>query len=302
MTSRTLLSALGASLLLSTGSNAQEELLPDNNVPNPQFDFLRGGVTRTGEMDLDSGPGDLTVTRYDFRAILSRPISLLEGLTMVPMFNYEVTTLDFSGTSGFPIHDEGLHSASLSAFFIQNFNDSPWFAVAWTRAELATDYQGISSDSFTFDTALGLFYKINPCFTLGLGFTVTNLNGDSEIFPGINFDWAPTENFRIGIYGPNAVATYRMNDNWNISLEGQPGGGNWNISDDLGQSRTIQLDSYWVGLDTHHRISGEFWISAGLGYTFGNEIEIRDNRGGNSAGSEMEGAPLARVTLRLREW
>ncbi len=301
MTSRTLLPAIGAGLILSLSSNAQE-LLADKTVPNPQFDFLRGGATRTGEMDLDSGPGELTVSRYDLRAILSRPIPLWEGLTLVPMFNYEVTTLEFSGATGFPIHDEGLHSASLSAFFIQNFADSPWFAVAWSRAEMATDYQGISSDSFTFDTALGLFYKFNSCFTFGLGVTATNFNGDTELFPGINFDWAPTENFRMGIYGPNAVATYRINNNWNVSLEGQPGGGNWNISDDFGQSRTIQLDSYWVGLDTHHRISGELWISAGLGYTFGNEIEIRDNRGGNSAGSEMGGAPLARVTLRLREW
>lgn len=301
---KNLLPCLNACLLVSTVSQAQEtESIEIENMEIPQFDFMRVGVTQTGDMDLDGNSGDLSVSRFELRSLLSAPIPLWEGMSMIPMFAYAATSLDFSGTGPYPIHDEDLHSASLQSFFIQDFANSPWFGFAWTRAEMATDFQGIQNEDFTFDVAAGAFYRFSDSFTLGFGVTVTNLNGDTQVFPGINFDWAPYEDVRIGIYGPNLLATYNISESWYLSLDGQPGGGNWNIRDDAGKSRTIQLDSYWIGLSTHHRLASELWLSAGVGYTFGNEIEIRGNRGdGPSFSNEMDGAPFAQIGLSLRKW
>jgi len=269
----------------------------------PQFDFLRATFTQTGDMDLDGNPGDLSVTKYQATAFLSKPLALTQDLTMIPLFSYGVTQLDFSGTGAFPIQDEDLHSASLSAIFIQDFRNTPWFGFGWTRAEMATDYQGLSGDDFTFDVALAVGYRVSDTFTIGAGFVVTNLNGDEEIFPGINFNWKPSDDFTLALFGPNLLARYDVNESWYLSLDGTPGGGNWNINDAAGQSRTIQLDSYWLGLNTNHRIAGELWISAGIGYTFGNEIEIKGNHGnGPSFSREMDGAALAQISLSLRSW
>ena len=94
-----------------------------------------------------------------------------------------------------------------------------------------------------------------------------------------------------------------FSENWNISLDGTPGGGDFNIRDTAGSSRTIQLDSYWMSVNTHHRIVGELWFNAGVGYTFGNEIEVQSNNGSNPSFSrEMDGAPLAQIGLSLRKW
>lgn len=293
------LPAFALSLATPGAAYAQEILRGDM----PQFDFLRTEVTGTGGMDIDGNSGDLSVFNYDARVILSRPIDLFDGLKMIPVFSYELTQLDFDGTGPFPIHDEDLHSASLQSFFIKSFDNSPWTAIGWTRAELASDFQGIAEEDFTFDIAAGVAYRFNDCFMLGFGFAVLDLNGDERIFPGINFDWSPTENFRLGLYGPNFRAAYDFSDDWFVSLTGNPGGGVWNINDDFGRSRSIDLDSYFVGLNTHHRIGGAWWFNAGLGYTFANEIEIRGNRGGGPSFSrEMDGAPYARIGLSLREW
>jgi hypothetical protein len=304
MTPAILLRHLGVCLLVSGLSHGQDiDPVEIENVDIPQFDIMRGAATQTGDMDLDGNPGDLSITKFEIRSLLSAPIQLWDGMSMIPIFSYNLTSLDFSGTGPFPLHDEDLHSASLHSFFIQDFGSSPWFAFAWTRAELATDFQGIQNEDFTFDVALGAFYRFSDTFTLGFGVAVTNLNGDTEFIPGVNFDWAAGENLRIGVYGPNLLATYNLSDSWYLSLSGEPGGGSWNIRDDAGNSRTIQLDSYWLALNTHHRLAGDLWLSAGVGYTFGNEIEIRSNRGGGASFSnEMDGAPLARIALSLRKW
>ena len=277
MSRKTLVPALGAALLVSTNSYAQEATLRDSL---PAFDALTATFTQTGDMDLDNGPGDLSISKYEATAFLSEPISLTQDLTLIPLFSYGVTELDFDGTgAGFPIQDEDLHSASLSAIFVQDFRNTPWFGIGWTRAEMATDYQNIGSEDFTFDVALGVGYRVNDTLTIGAGFVVTNLNGDEEIFPGINFIWKPCEKFTAGVFGANVLVRYDVNECWYVSLDGTPGGGNWNIKDAAGDSRTIQLDSYWLGLNTHHRIAGELWLSAGVGYTFANEIEVRGNYG-----------------------
>lgn len=304
MTLKKPLPQLGACLLLSTLSHAQEiESVEIENLDAPHFDIVRVAATQTGGMDLDGNPGDLSITKFEVRSLLSAPIPLWEGMSMIPMFSYSATLLDFSGTGSFPLHDEDLHSAALQSFFIQDFANSPWFGFAWTRAELATDFQGIQNEDFTFDIVVSAFYRFSDSFTLGFGVAVTNLNGDNWIFPGINFDWVASEKLRVGVYGPNILATYNLSDSWYVSLDGQPGGGSWNIRDDAGNSRTVDLDSYWLALNSHHRLAGVLWLSAGVGYTFGNEIEIRGNRGsGPSFSNEMDGAPLARIALSLHKW
>ena len=288
-----------AGLLLPSATYAQESF----RDILPPFDFLTATLTQTGDMDIDGNPGDLSVTKAQLTAFLSEPISLTTDLTMIPMFSYGFTELDFSDTGAFPIEDEGLHSASLSAIFVQDFRNTPWFGIGWARAEMATDYQGISGDDFTFDVALGVGYRVNDTFTVGAGFVVTNLNGDEEIIPGINFIWKPCDAFTLALFGPNLLARYDINECWYVSLDGTPGGGNWNISDAAGDSRTIELESYWIGLNTHHRIAGEFWFSAGLGYAFANEIEDKGNHGnGPSFSRDMDGAALAQVAFTLRSW
>jgi hypothetical protein len=299
MTSKPFAFALAAWLLLPAATYAEESLRDSLG----SSDFLRTTFTQTGAMDIDGNSGDLSITKFQATAFLSKPIALTPDLTMLPMFSYGITQLDFSGTGPLPIEDEGLHSASLSAIFTQDFRNSPWFAMGWTSAEMATDYQGLSGDDFTFDVALGMGYRVSDTLMISAGFVVINLNGDEEIFPGINFSWKPCDAFSLALFGPKLLARYDINDSWYISLNGTPGGGSWNIDDSTGQSRTIELDSYWIGLNTHHRITGEFWVSAGIGYTFANQIEIKGNHGnGPSLERDMDGAALAQISLSLRSW
>ncbi|WP_411827424.1 DUF6268 family outer membrane beta-barrel protein [Luteolibacter sp. AS25] len=305
-----LLGSVCVSALLSTAAHSGEQmsvaepeiLKAETRFDLPPFDLGRISFLQTGDMDFEGSDGDLSLTTYGFRSFFTEPIELAEGLVYIPMLSYYATSLNFDDADAFPLHDEDLHAVSLHSFFIKTFRNSPWFGTAWNRVEFATDYQSPGSDSLTFDGAIGVGYKFNDNLSIALGGAVTGINGDVEFFPGINFDWKATENLRMGLYGPNFLATYTVTEKWNLSVRGEPTGGNWVFRDDDGKSRTIDLSSYGLGLYTEHNLYGNLWLTAGGGYTFGNEIERRSNGGGNSITSDLDGAPYMQIALGLRRW
>jgi len=281
----------------------QATLIAQNSTTVSPFENLvyQTSFTQTGKMDLDGANGDLSFSIIEASATRSRPMQILGGISVLPSLSYELTQLNFD--SAVPLNNEDLHSTALQAIFIKNFEQSRWQAFGWTRAELASDYQGIASEDFTFDLAAGAGYQFNDQLMVGFGLVAINLNGDDAIFPGLTINWTPCDHFSLNLFGPNFTAKYVLSDNWHLTLTGQPGGGEWNIRDNLGQSRTLDLDSYLVGLNTNHRISGDLWFNAGLGFTVANEIAVRGNRGGAADYvRDLDGAPYAQVGLTLKSW
>ncbi len=296
MTATFAASAVSLGCLLSAAAQPEQPLIPG-------FDFLKVAGVHSGDMDLDDDEGSLAVSRFELRMLLSRPISPLEGLSIIPVLNYEFTSLDFNGTvSGFPIRDEDLHSISLSSFFIQTIGETPWFLLGWTRAEMGTDFQHIDGDDFTFDVALGAGYRFNDSFMIGIGGVILNLNGDTESIPGIFFDWIVSDTVRVGLYGPKFLATYAPDDCWEFSLRGDPGGGDWNIRFQNGESRQIDLSTYRAGLYVNRSITDNMSIEAGVGMTVGNEIEIKRTGGGDRFDRDLESGWYGEIGLRLKEW
>lgn len=288
----------------STVATTTTESVADTLMPSaiPGLDVARLGATYAGDMDFETGPGSLDVTRFQFSTLLSKPISPMRGLNILPMFDYKATLLDFDGVRpGYPIGDEDLHSLSLSAVALSMRDDTRWVYAGYARAELASDFQDIGGDDFTFDLAGGVGYRFTDSFMLGVGVAVINLNGDEQFYPGINFDWIVNEQVRIGAYGPLFLATYTPHQDWFFSVRGENGGGVWNISDRRG-SESIDLTTYNISLNANRRLTGKFWLSAGAGMTFGNSIELTKPDGGRIYNEELDSGFFTQVSLRLMAW
>ena len=234
---------------------------------------------------------------------MSKPIAPADGLTILPFFEYEATDLDFNDTpAALPIGDEDLHSLNLSAFAISMREGSPWIYGGWARAELATDFQDVGEDDFTFDLGGGAGYRFNEKFTLGFGAVVLNLNGDTQFYPGIGFDWMVNDQVRVGLYGPTFIAAFSFDENWLFSLRGDAGGGIWNIRDEGGQSHSIDLSSYRLGVYASRRLSGNFWLTAGAGATVGNDIRLTEPDGDRLFKQDMDAGLFAQIALRMKAW
>ncbi|HEX7260434.1 MAG TPA: DUF6268 family outer membrane beta-barrel protein [Luteolibacter sp.] len=293
------ITAPAAFLLGSLVSTSAQLVLPSL----PELDAARTNVNHSGGMDFEDDSGSLDVSRFELRALLSRPIAVMENVSILPTFDYKATALDFDGApAGFPIGDETLHSISLSAFAVSMRQGSPWLFGAWARAEMASDFQHVGNDDFTFDVAGGAGYRFNEKFLLAAGGAVANLNGDTKFYPGITFDWVVSDCVRVGMYGPVFLATYKPDENWEFGFRGDSGGDVWNIRDSGGASRSIDLTSYRFGLFASHRLTGELWLMAGVGATFGNEISLTRPDGDEFFDQELDSGLFGQIGLRLKTW
>lgn len=269
----------------------------------PEVDVARAAFSYAGDTDFDGGAGSLEVSRFEIRTLLSKPIKPVTDLTVLPFFDYEATNLDFNDTAaGFPIGDEELHSLSLSTFAIYTPQGSPWIYGGWARAEMATDFQDVGGDDFTFDLAAGAGYRFSDTFLLAVGGAVANLNGDVTFYPGISFDWIVSDQVRIGLYGPIFNAAYTPDKDWQFSFRGEPGGDVWNIRDTGGKSRSIDMSSYRVGLFACRRLADNLWLTAGAGATVGNEITLTRPDGDKIADQDLETGMFGQIAVRLRTW
>src|SRR5512137_1253076 len=143
----------------------------------PNIDAARIAFTYADDMDFDDIDGSLSISKFDIISALSRPITVAGDIMLLPLVQYDWTGLDFDGAdAAFPIGDEDLHSVSLHLAGLKLNKGSPWFYGGWARAELASDFQHINGDDFTFDIAGGVGYRFSDRFTLAAGAAVLNLN------------------------------------------------------------------------------------------------------------------------------
>jgi hypothetical protein len=294
---------LACILAACAGEPAAAPLIPaENKLPN--IDVARAVFTHADDMDFDDLDGGLSISEFDFISALSRPITAAGDIKLLPFVQYGWTGLDFDGTdAAFPIGDEDLHSVSLHLAGMKFDQSSPWFCGGWARAELASDFQHIDGDDLTFDIAGGVGYRFSDSFMLAAGAAVLNLNGDIWVCPGINFDWVVNDAIRIGIYGPISLVSYAPREDWKFSLRGMPGGGTWNITDDFGDSKSIDLSSYQVGAFASRRLSGKLWLTAGAGMTIFNNIEYSDPDGDDKVFDEdMDSGLFGQISLSLKAW
>ena len=269
----------------------------------PGLDFIKASASYAGGMDLDDTDGELETYTLEAKSVLSGPLTPMNDLTLLPMIQYKATRLNWKDTpAGFPIEDEDVHSIALSTYALYNQTGSPWLFGGWARAELATDFQHINDDDVTFDVVVGAAYQFSDNLTFGLGVAGINLNNDEEYLIGPVLDWKISDTFRVSILGPDAVASYTPSEDWEFSLRGYTAGDEWNIRDAAGDSTTLDLDSYRVGLFADRRLTGDLWLRVGGGVTLMNEIEIKSPHGDRFYKDDLDEGWFGEIALRLNVW
>lgn len=262
----------------------------------PGYDFIKGSASYAGGMHFDESDQEMQLWQFEARSIIAPPINLSEEFTIVPVAQYKATLMDLESSH------EDLHSFSLSSFFAYNAKGSPWIFGGWLRAEYASDLNRSTSDAFSFDVIAGAAYKFSDNLTIGLGAAAINLNNDEEFYVGPAIDWKINECFRVGLFGPNAVASYTPDENWVFSIRGDASGDEWTLSAADGSNAILDLDSYRVGLFADRRLTGDLWLRVGGGVTVANSLEVKTTGGDRIEKDDLDEGWFGEISVRLDIW
>ncbi|MFT4177178.1 MAG: DUF6268 family outer membrane beta-barrel protein [Luteolibacter sp.] len=265
-------------------------------------DAARFTAAYHGEMGFDDG-GGMTVERYQLRALLSHPIRPVSDLVLLPVFTYEQTRLDFDrAPAGQPFGDEDLHLLSVKTSARYTPAGSPWEVSGSLTANFATDFEHLDGDDVTFDAIAQVGYRWREDLLVGFGVGVLEINGALEVWPGPVVEYTPSESFAAGLHGPNFQVIAVPNERWEFSLKGNLNGGEWNVEGAGGESRTIDFNSYRVGLYADRHLFGEVWLSAGAGVTLFNNIKYTETNGHRIYREDLDSGWFGQIALRVKTW
>ncbi len=276
----------------------------------PGFDGTAVEFTYAANMEFDTIPGSLQITEFRIRSLLSQAISLTGDWTIISAFDCKATVLHFDQvpTSIF-FNKDNLHTFNvypftmdLSTLALSARDDSPWIYGAWADARLSTDFRRVGSQNLTFLFAAGAAYRFHDCFTLGLGGAVTNINDDLKFHPGIVLDWMITNQVHLGVWGPDWIASYILDEDWQFGFYGESSSDFWNISNKGGQPLSIALSSYRIGTFASRRVTGQIWLRVGAGVALANEFQLNDSNGDKIVKQTPNHSVFGQISLTIRSW
>ena len=276
----------------------------------PGFTDTTLEFTHVPNMDFDTIPGGLQVTELEIRSLLTQPSSPLGDFTIIPAFDFKATVLHFNQVPTSILFDEdNLHTFNvypftidLSTLVLSAREASPWIYGAWAGARLSTDFRSISGENLNFLFAAGAAYRFHDRFTLGLGGAVTNINDNLKLHPGLGLDWMITHQVHLGVCGPDWLASYIPDRNWQLGFCGESTSDFWNISDKQGQPLAIELSSYRIGAFASRRITGQLWLRASAGVSLANEFQLNDSNGDKIVSQTPNSRFFGQISLTIRSW
>lgn len=306
-----------AATLLATASLpiAAQELVGEPTIPRDLrpvdivsfIDATSLNATLTPGIGLEGlAGGELDYFQSSLTTFFSPPVEFTENLVWVPMFRYEFTELDPSGTALGPltgIFDHSLHQLSIANAIVYDTH-SRWYHGLYLEPGLFSDFEQVDSRDFFLSAALASAYRVNDCLLVGVGVYGSDLTNDPWFIGGPGFVWTPDENWLITYYGPRFIARRELGDNLRLGVEAGWNGGKWNI-EHRREAYKLEVDSFRVGALAKQRIYGELWAEFAVGYTFTNEVTL-STPGGTEVRPDLLGeadsAPYFSLTLSVNRW
>lgn len=245
------------------------------------------------ELGLDGAPGGLEMWEARVVAPLAKFGSdeLLVGLSL----GYELRGFQLNGA--IPIDTE-LHALEAQVAMRWAPEDSRWWGLGFVTPGLATDFDDVTSDSFSL-TALAIAgYKWNDSLDFAGGVVMTYDLGEVKVYPALGFIWEPSPEFIVQATPPIVAIGWRPSDTWTLALVTYPAGGGWTTGTGEDEVRQIDLSLWRVALSLEKKMSNRLSFSVRAGVSFGGELELRDAQERVLRDTDLDTAPFAAAALK----
>ncbi|MBT8037294.1 MAG: hypothetical protein KJO21_07085 [Verrucomicrobiae bacterium] len=251
----------------------------------------------SSEVDFDAAAGGFSYQRLELDVPLMAPRYANPCNALILSAGYETTRLD---TDTF-LSDMELHDFRLNVRWIYREPGSQWSWTARLSPGLASDGEGVDGDDFSLNGQMGFRYRKSSHFAWLGGVVFFNNSLETRVYPGIGFQWRPSDDFQVSWAGPSLKASWQPDEDWLWLAQISPAGGYWNVEDRVG-SFDVKLRSYQAALGVERRLSDKVWLGVWAGVTFANDLEIETASGNRQFDQSADMGWFVRLGVRRIVW
>ncbi|MCP5537020.1 MAG: hypothetical protein H7A51_12435 [Akkermansiaceae bacterium] len=261
-------------------------------APSTQLDY-----SMATEVDFDAAAGGFSYQRQELDVPLTAPMHINRCNAVNLGVVYEATQLDTNTFLG----NMDLHDFRINIRWIYRQPGSKWGWMALLSPGLATDGEGVNADDFSINGQVGFRYTKSPGFAWLGGVVFFSNSFDTTVYPGIGFQWKPSDDVQVTWAGPSFKASWQPHQDWLLHATFGSAGGNWNV-ENSGGSFDVKLRSYQAGVGVERRLSDKIWLGLWGGATFANDLEIETASGKRLFNQDADMGWFVKLGVRRIVW
>ncbi len=250
-----------------------------------------------GEVDFDEEVGGLSYERFELDIPFNAPHYLNDNNAFMVGMDYKATWLDSDTIIG----DTDLHDFRLKLRWMYRQPGSKWSWMTLIQPGLATDGNSIDMDDFSVNGQVGFRYASSADLAWIGGVVFFQNSMETRVYPGIGFQWRPSDDTLVRLAGPNFKASWQPSDQWILYAVVASAGGTWNV-EEAGTGFDVRLRSYYAAVGVEHQLSEKLWLGLWGGMTFANELEIDTASGTSVFEDDADSGWFMKLGLRRIVW
>lgn len=249
-------------------------------------------------MDFSDGSGTLDMFETRVRVPLFKR-RLDSGLRYGASLIHEYTMADFNGVLGLGRLDLQSLELQMSAGYFPR-TSTGWMGLLIASPGLASDFDGLSSDDFTFRVIAVGGYQFSRTFTLALAGYFSHSMEEQRALPGIGIIWRPSPRWAVQLTPPIGAVVWRATDSLAFNLTAFPSGGSWNVNDDAGRVNGVVISGYRVGAGLEYKLNPTWRFNLLAGMNVGGDFELRDSGNNVIRESDLDAVPFGMLGISCR--
>ncbi len=270
-------------------------LLPNRSpatAPSASVDY-----TVVPELDFGSAAGGLSCARLELDMPLSKPLRINRRQMLVFSAGYEATWLDTDTFLG----SMDLHDFRLKVRWLHSEPGRRWAWTALLEPGVGTGSGGGGGDVFSINGQLGFRYRKSPEFAWLGGVMFFHNSMDTRVYPGIGFQWNPSDDVVVRWAGTDFRASWQVHDDWLLHAGVWAGGGTWSVRQG-GGGFSVRLRTFHAGLGVERRLTEKIWLGLWGGTTFASNLEIETAPGERLFKEDAETGWFVKLGIRRVFW
>lgn len=287
-------------------ANLTEEQKQLYNIVNrSEITFSAGvGAVWIGAADLDTSPGELTISRV--AAHIAAGFKVSETADIAIRFDTEFSSYDFDNATGLiPGTSEPFDDARTLTItpIYRDFHENGWAWFVGGRIQSAGESGADFSDTLTGGGLGGASYQVTSSLRLGAGISISDNLAEDDVFvlPFPIIQWDITGDLRLETAGRGARLAYQIHKDWSLALEAGFERREYRLDDNGPLPGGAVIDqSFPIALAATFRPDPRFELVGRVGSHVFADLEFYNAAGNEIADDERDPALFAGFELQVR--